>query len=268
MTQCVLITGASCGIGLASADYFHRQGWNVAASMREPTKDLISSERNGLIYPRLDVTDPKSIQAAVDEVLERWGRIDVLVNNAGYGLIGPFEAADEMQVRRQFEVNVFGLMALTRAVLPSMREAGGGTLVNISSMAGYSCFPYYSLYHSTKWAVEGFSESLRYELEPFGIRVKLVEPGVVKTDFNTRSKDSVVLPAYEPRAERSLAGMGQFYRLANSPERVAATIYRAATDTSFKLRYPLGWDAKTLYALKHIAPDFLIHRFTRFLCAG
>jgi NAD(P)-dependent dehydrogenase (short-subunit alcohol dehydrogenase family) len=268
MTKCVLITGASCGIGLAAAEHFHRQGWNVAASMRNPGSDLALSEHPGLIRPQLDVTDPKSIQAAVDEVLERWGRIDVLVNNAGYGLIGPFEAADEAQVRRQFEVNVFGLMAVTRAVLPAMRQTGTGALVNISSMAGYSCFPYYSLYHASKWAVEGFSESLRYELEPFGIRVKLVEPGVVKTDFHTRSKDSIALPAYEPRAGRSLARMEQFYHFGNSAERIAETIYRAATDNSSKLRYPLGWDARSLYLLKHIAPDGLVRRLARFLCVN
>jgi len=266
MTKSVLITGASCGIGLATAGYFHRQGWNVAASMRQPSKDRSLTERPGLIHPQLDVTDPASIQAAVDSVLQRWGRIDVLINNAGYGLIGAFEAADDMQIRRQFEVNVFGLMAVTRAVLPSMREAGGGTVVNISSMAGYSCFPYYSLYHAGKWAVEGFSESLRHELEPFGIRVKLIEPGVVKTDFHTRSKDSIALPAYEPRAGRSLARMEQFYRLGNSAERIAEAIYRASTGTGSRLRYPLGWDARALYALKHIAPDYLIRKLTRFLC--
>jgi short-subunit dehydrogenase len=268
MTQCVLITGASCGIGLATAEYFHRQGWNVAASMRDPKQQHLSDERPGLMYPRLDVTDPESIQAAVDQVLARWGRIDVLVNNAGYGLIGPFEAADETQVRRQFEVNVFGLMAVTRAVLPSMRAAGSGALVNISSMAGYTCFPYYSLYHASKWAVEGFSESLRHELEPFGIRVKLVEPGVVNTDFQTRSKDCVKLPHYEPRASKSLERMEQFYRLGNSPERVAKAIYRAATGNSSKLRYPLGWDARSLSVLKRIVPDYLMHRLIRLLCAG
>ncbi|MGZ5599442.1 MAG: SDR family oxidoreductase [Methylobacter sp.] len=268
MTQCVLITGASCGIGLATADYFHRQGWNVAASMRDPAQDSILGNRPGLIRPQLDVCDPQSIQSAVDEVLERWGKIDVLVNNAGYGLIGPFEAADEMQVRRQFEVNVFGLMAVTRAVLPSMRAAGSGALVNISSMSGYSCFPYYSLYHSSKWAVEGFSESLRFELEPFGIRVKLVEPGVVKTDFHTRSKESAALAVYEPHAERSLERMDRFYRFGNSAERIAETVYRAATSNSTKLRYPLGWDARAAYLLKHIAPDYLIRRLTQFLCAA
>jgi short-subunit dehydrogenase len=266
MTQCVLITGASCGIGLATAEYFHRQGWNVAASMREPTKAPILGEHPGLIYPKLDVTDPKSIQSAVDEVLERWGRIDVLVNNAGYGLIGPFEAADEMQVRRQFDVNVFGLMAVTRAVLPSMREAGGGALINLSSMAGYSCFPYYSLYHASKWAVEGFSESLRYELEPFGIRVKLIEPGLVKTDFHDRSKDSVSVLSYEPHAGNSFARMEFFHRFGNSPENIAESIYRAATGNSSKFRYTLGWDARSLYALKYIAPDLLIRKLTRFLC--
>jgi NAD(P)-dependent dehydrogenase (short-subunit alcohol dehydrogenase family) len=266
MTKCVLITGASCGIGLATADYFHRKGWNVAASMRDPAKDHILGERPGLIRPQLDVTDPNSIQAAVDEVLQHWGRIDVLINNAGYGLIGPFEAADEMQIRRQFEVNVFGLMAVTRAVLPSMRAAGSGTVVNISSMSGYTTFPYYSLYHAGKWAVEGFSESLRYELESFGIRVKLVEPGVVKTDFHTRSKENAALAVYEPHCERSLERMDRFYRFGNSAERVAETVYRAATGTGAKLRYPLGWDARAAYLIKRIAPDCLIRRLIRFLC--
>lgn len=261
MTPCVLITGASCGIGLATANYFHSLGWNVAATMRDPAQP----ESPGLIHPRLDVTDAETIQAAVDEVLQRWGRIDVLVNNAGYGLVGPFEAADEQQIRRQFDVNVFGLMAVTRAVLPVMRAAGQGTIVNVSSMSGYGCFPYYSLYHASKWAVEGYTESLRYELEPFGIRVKLIEPGVVRTDFHSRSQTSVALPAYQPRAERSLARMAQFYRIGYSPERIAKTIYRAATCNNAKLRYTIGWDAKMLYFVKHFTPDCLVRGLTRFL---
>ena len=266
MTPCVFITGASSGIGLATAEYFLSKGWNVAASMRDPAKESALGAHPQLMRPQLDVSDPNSIAKAVEAVLAQWGRIDVLINNAGYGLIGPIEAADDAQIRQQFEVNVFGLMAVTRAVLPAMRAAGCGTLVNISSMAGYACFPYYSLYHAGKWAVEGFSESLRYELEPFGIRVKLVEPGLIKTDFHTRSKVSVSAGPYAQHAEQAMARMDKFHRLSSPVERAAAKIYQAATDPGAKLRYPFGWDAKTLYLLKRVIPDRLLCRLIRFFC--
>jgi NAD(P)-dependent dehydrogenase (short-subunit alcohol dehydrogenase family) len=266
MTQCVFITGASSGIGLATAEHFLSKGWNVAASMRDPARVSVLGENPQLIRPQLDVSDPSSIAKAVDTVLAQWGRIDVLVNNAGYGLIGPFEAANDAQIRRQFEVNVFGLMAVSRAILPAMREAGGGALVNISSMAGYACFPYYSLYHAGKWAVEGFSESLRYELEAFGIRVKLVEPGLIKTDFHTRSKVCVSAEVYAHNAAKAFGRMEKFHAWSSPVEKAAATIYQAATDKSSKLRYPIGWDAKMLYYLKPIAPDWLLRHLIHLFC--
>ncbi len=156
--------------------------------MRSPSDhaDLASDHVRTLA---LDVTDPAAIRPAVDQALQAFGHIDVLVNNAGYGAFGPFEAATNEQIERQYATNVTGLMYVTREFLPHFRERKGGTIINISSVGGCATFPLYSLYHGTKWAVEGFSESLNFELEPFGIRVKLVEPGSIKTDFITRSLD-------------------------------------------------------------------------------
>src|SRR5262249_25648147 len=138
---------------------------------------------------RLDVTDTETITQAVKDAVARFGSIDVLVNNAGYGLVGPFEASTKENIERQFNTNLFGLMETTRAILPHFREKRNGVLINVASMGGRITFPLYSLYHATKWAVEGYSESLQHELLPFNIRVKIIEPGPIKTDFYDRSMD-------------------------------------------------------------------------------
>ncbi len=179
----VLITGSSSGIGKATVLRFQQAGWNVAATMRSPEKEAELGKLEGIALVRLDVTSEDSIAAAIGETIQRFGAIDVVVNNAGYGLVGPFEASTPEQVRRQFETNVFGLMNVVRAVLPHIRERRAGVIVNVASMGGRITFPLYSPYHGTKWAVEGFSEGLQFELEQFGIRVKIIEPGAIKTDF-------------------------------------------------------------------------------------
>lgn len=259
MTQpTVLITGSSTGIGRAAAEYFQQRGWNVAATMRTPAKETALTKLERVICPALDVTDAASIAQAVTETLERYGRIDALVNNAGYGLTGPFEGASEAQIRRQFDTNVFGLMAVTRAVLPHFRQRRSGTVINVASMGGRLTFPLYSVYHGTKWAVDGFSESLRFELEPLGIRVRIVEPGAIKTDFYERSNDSTLATApaeYQDWARRALANMDSAGAKGLAPEKVAATIYRAATDTGARLRYPVGPDARSLLGLRRVLSD-------------
>lgn len=213
--------------------------------MRSPSEhsDLASDRVRTL---QLDVTDAASIRPAVEQALKAFGRIDVLVNNAGYGAFGPFEAASNEQIERQYATNVTGLMFVTREFLPHFREQKSGTIINISSVGGRATFPLYSLYHGTKWAVEGFSESLNYELEPFGIRVKLVEPGLIKTDFGTRSLDVLKkdgLDVYDDFVklfrEKWRAG-----RTPSTPEMVAEVIYQAATDGTAQLRYIAGDDAK------------------------
>jgi NAD(P)-dependent dehydrogenase (short-subunit alcohol dehydrogenase family) len=265
-TKTVLITGASTGIGRAAVDVFAARGWNVAATMRTP--DAASTmirdggpAANGGTHGavrifRLDVTDGASIEKATEDVLRTFGRIDVLVNNAGYGLVGPFEAMEEAQIRRQFETNVFGLMATTRAVLPHMRERKSGVIVNVSSVGGRLTFPLYSVYHATKWAVNGFSESLTFELKEHGIRVKIIEPGPIKTDLYTRSQDRASKPgltAYD-RFVASVYPLLQSYGVsAPGPEGAAEAIWKAATDGSNKLRYKPNGVA--LMAMRRLLPD-------------
>ena len=213
--------------------------------MRKPSEhaDLLSDRVRTL---PLDVTDASTIRPALGQALSQFGHIDVLVNNAGYGTFGPLEAASDEQIERQFATNVTGLMKVTREFLPHFRERKGGAIINISSVGGRAAFPLYSLYHGTKWAVEGFSESLNFELAPFGIRVKLVEPGAIKTDFTTRSLDVLKkdgLNAYDDFIRRFREGWSAG-RNASTPDMVAEVIYQAATDGTDQLRYIAGEDAR------------------------
>jgi NAD(P)-dependent dehydrogenase (short-subunit alcohol dehydrogenase family) len=187
MKKTMLITGASSGFGRAAARLFHQKGWNVIATMRSPEKETELSKGDDLLLLALDVTNTKTIDTAIKAGLDRFGRIDVLVNNAGHGSLGALESATEEQIRQQFDVNVFGLISVTKAVLPVMRQQRSGIVINVSSIGGKVTFPFSSLYHATKFAVEGLTESLQYELNPLGIRLKIVEPGGYKTEFTGRS---------------------------------------------------------------------------------
>ncbi len=189
MAKTILITGASSGIGRTTAELFQEKGWNVVATMRKPEAEEELSGLKNVLVTRLDVTDDASIQAAVAEGIERFGQIDVLLNNAGYGAYGPLEATPSENIRRQFETNVIGLLETTKAVLPHFRANGAGTIVNVSSIGGKMTFPLGTLYHGTKFAVEGLSEALSFEMEPLGVKVKIVEPGFIQTDFGGRSFD-------------------------------------------------------------------------------
>jgi len=209
---------------------------------------------------RLDVTDIESIQTAIAAALEKFGRIDAVVNNAGYGLLGPFEAASQEQIDRQFDTNLFGLFNVCREIIPYFREQKRGAIVNISSLGGRVAFPFSSLYNATKFAVEGFSESLQYELEPFKIRVKLIEPGPIKTDFYSRSQEVVRregLTVYDHRLEPFLEFMNKGGNDAPDGSAVAQVIYDAVTDDSKKLRYPIN--TKGLPGLRKVLPDSLFY---------
>ena len=172
----ILITGASSGIGKATARLFQRTGWNVVATMRSPDNETELGTLENTLVTRLDVTEPASIDEAVEAAIDRFGTIDVLLNNAGYGAYGPLEAFPMERIKRQFDTNVIGLIATTQSALRHMRAARSGIIVNISSIGGQMTFPLGTLYHGTKFAVEGLSEALHYELEPLGIRVKIIEP--------------------------------------------------------------------------------------------
>ena len=258
MNKTILITGASSGIGKVSARFFQSKGWNVIATMRSPERETELSSLDRVLVTRLDVQDTDSIHAAVEAGLARFGRIDALLNNAGYGAYGPLEATPLEKIRKQFDVNVIGLLATTQAILPHFRRNRSGVIVNISSMGGRVSFPLGTLYHGTKFAVEGLSESLQFELATIGIRVKLVEPGVIKTDFAGRSLDfsnDVSLTEYQPVVESVYAAFGSITEHASLPERVAEVIYQAATDGTDRLRYVAGPDAEQLLTARRNLED-------------
>jgi NADP-dependent 3-hydroxy acid dehydrogenase YdfG len=266
MAKTVLLTGASTGIGRATALLFQQKGWNVAATMRSPDKATDLAGFPNLICLSLDVTDPNTLQPAINAALKQFGTIDVLINNAGYALAGPFEACTEDEIRRQFETNVFGLMAMTRAILPHFRDRREGMIVNIASIGGQMAFPIYSPYHATKWAVEGFSDSLHYELEPLNIKVKVIEPGPIKTDFYTRSISIAKqegLTDYDAYTDRVLPALAKIGETGSPPEFVAKIIYRAVTDGSGRLRYPAGGNAGMLIGLRKLLPDWLFGQIVR-----
>lgn len=256
MNKTILITGASSGIGKASAQHFANKGWNVAATMRNTADGVEFSETENILVCKLDVTDEVSIKDAVARTVEKFGTIDVLVNNAGYGTAGVLEAFPMENIRRQFDVNVIGLLATTQAVLPVMRKQKSGTIVNISSIGGRVAFPLFSLYHGTKWAVEGITSSLQYELKPLGIDVKLVEPGAIATDFATRSLDLKLddsLTEYNEMVNNFMSAIQQATGEAITPDNVALTIDEAIH--SDKLRHLVGDDAEELMKLRNASGD-------------
>jgi len=239
MAKTVLITGASSGFGKDAALLFKSKGWNVAATMRSPENAEPWATAAGLFTPRLDVTDRASMKAAIDQTIRKFGGIDVLVNNAGFALLGPLEGASTEDLRKQFDTNVLGVIEMMQMVLPIMRDAGGGVIVNVSSIGGHLSFPLLSTYHSTKFAIEGLTETLQYEVAQHGIRLKLIEPGGAKTSFSGSSMIKTPHPAYQ-------ALMSGFEKAASAmearlpgPEKVTKMIYRAATDRSSRLRYPV-----------------------------
>ncbi|WP_225413961.1 SDR family oxidoreductase [Stigmatella hybrida] len=240
----VLITGCSSGYGLETARHFHAQGWNVVATMRTPREDVLPRSDRLHVVP-LDVTKPESIA----EALEASGPIDVLVNNAGLGLMGAFEATPMATVREVFETNVFGVMAMTQAVLPQFRARTSGVVVNVTSSATLAPMPLVAVYTASKMAIEGFTASLAFELEAFNLRVKLVEPGYCpSTRFTSNGgarMEGLFPEAYAPFAQRIFASFGQPAAVTRESD-VAEVVWHAANDTSEKLRFPAGPDAVAL----------------------
>ncbi len=262
MPKTILITGASTGIGRATAVYFAQKGWNVAATMRDPESADASLDLPNILKPALDVTRESTIVAAFNQTLRKFGAIDVLLNNAGYGLFGPFEALTPEQMERQFKTNLHGVINTMRHIIPIMRAQRGGVIINVSSIGGRIGFPFASAYHATKFAVEGLSESMRFELKPHGIRIKIIEPGGIKTDFNSRSIEFGQHDAYQPQLG-NYQGLVKDDRSWALPEQVARVIHRAATDGSHKLRYPAK--PGPFFALRRSMPDSLWQAFCHFI---
>lgn len=256
----IVITGSSSGIGKATAKYFAAQGWKVAATMRKPKNETELNQLENVSLYALDVTDAASIANAARQILSDFGTVDVVLNNAGYAAAGPFEAATPEQIERQFDTNVIGLMRVTKAFLPHFRANKAGLFMNVSSIGGRVTFPFVSLYHGTKWAVEGFSESLAYELGELGIQIKIIEPGGVDTDFGGRSMDFCLredltdydetLGKFQANRVNGLSGLGS-----STPEFLAEGIYAAATDGKAQMRYLIGADAEQTYAMRQQIGD-------------
>lgn len=258
MKSTILITGCSSGFGKATAELFLARGWQVVATMRSPKPGLFA-DSDRLLVTALDVTQPLSISDAIAEGIARFGKIDAFVNNAGIGLFGAHEAMSDDVIRQVFETNTFGVMAANRAIIPHLRERGAGTIINVTSSAGIAPMPLVAAYTASKYAIEGFSEALAYELGLFGVRVKIVEPGLAPTtSFAANSGDRCdnrIPPAYAGYAGRYLQSMREYPTAYTSEADVAAAVYTAATDGAATLRYPAGADSVMLAELRRSLPE-------------
>jgi NAD(P)-dependent dehydrogenase (short-subunit alcohol dehydrogenase family) len=259
----ILITGCSTGIGHALASRLGRAGHLVFATARKPSA-IADLERDGCRLLPLDVTDEDSMAAAVRAVEDEHGAVWGLVNNAGYGELGTIEEVPMDRVRRQFETNVFGLARMCQLVLPAMRHANRGRIVNVGSMGGRLTFPASGYYHATKYAVESITDALRYEVRPFGVTVSLVEPGPVSSGFEATAGRSLDAGArtgpYLGLTTALRAGMDRLYRMplaAVGPERVAAVIEGALTGRHPRPRYLVGVTAKVTVGARGVLPDRL-----------
>ena len=254
MPRTVLITGTSSGYGKAMATHFLAQGWNVIATMRRPDPQLFGGAGDGLAVLPLDVTDAASIAAAIEAGLARFGAIDVLVNNAGIGLAAAFEATPDATIREVFETNTFGVFATCRAIIPPMRRQGRGVIVNVTSSVAIAPVPLVAAYAGSKAAVEGFTDSLAYELRPFGIAARLVEPGYAPTTRFTANgaarMQGLIPPAYGDFAQGFFRRMADYPTAYCTEAEVAESVFAAATEEGDRLRYPAGADTRLLAALR------------------
>jgi NAD(P)-dependent dehydrogenase (short-subunit alcohol dehydrogenase family) len=260
MKKTILITGTSSGIGKATVFEFAKMGWNVIATQRHPENEFDFKDLPNVKMYALDVTNLESIKNAISLAEKDFGKIDVVVNNAGYGVDGAFEAMSDDIIEKQFNTNVFGLMRVTREAIKHMRPNGGGMIIQISSMGGKVTFPLYSIYHATKFAVEGFTESLHYELSQFNIKMKLIEPGPIVTDFYGRSRQFIKptdTNQYDGFIQKFNDAAKKVMKDAEGPDVVAKMIYKSATDNSNQMRYAVGKPGPILLMLRKLLSDKL-----------
>jgi NAD(P)-dependent dehydrogenase (short-subunit alcohol dehydrogenase family) len=241
----IFITGASTGLGKATAKLFASNGWKVIATMRNPENDKELNLIDNITLLPLDVTNLEQVKETTQKAIAM-GDIDVVFNNAGYGLIGPLEAITDEQLVRQLDTNLLGVIRVTQAFIPYFREKQKGLFISTTSIGGLITFPFSSVYHASKWALEGWSESMAFELKKIGAGIKTVSPGGIKTDFLSRSADIAAHPAYETWVAQLFTGFSEdnFTEAAH----IADVVYEAATDGKDQLRYVAGEDAKAHYA--------------------
>lgn len=247
MQKTIFITGASTGLGKATAKLFQSKGWNVIATMRNPDKDTELRHLENVTLLPLDVTDLEQINTTVAKVISLFS-VDVVFNNAGYGLMGALEAFTDEQILKQINTNLLGVIRVTHAFIPHFREKQSGLFISTTSMGGLLGFPLHSIYHATKFGVEGWSESMSFELGLHNIGIKTVAPGGIATDFLDRSLDRNFHPAYQNLEEKLYALTDGMMEAAATAERIAEIVYEAATDGKDQIRYIAGEDAKAMYA--------------------
>lgn len=247
----MFITGSSSGLGRATARLFASRGWRVIASMRDPSKEKELAKVPGIVLATLDITDPQQIASTVAAVAAAGG-VDVVFNNAGYGMAGPLEGITDEQMLRMVNTNLMGPIRVTKAFVPHFRKRKAGLFIVTSSIGGLIAVPFNSMYHATKWALEGWSESMAFELKQFDIGLKIVEPGGMRTDFFTRSFDVGRHPDYDALVDNVMSAITDPQRMASysTPEQIAEGVYEAATDGKDQLRYVTGPDAKATYAMR------------------
>jgi NAD(P)-dependent dehydrogenase (short-subunit alcohol dehydrogenase family) len=247
----IFITGTSSGLGRASAKLFASRGWTVVATMRSASKETELAALPNVVLLALDITDPQQITRAVNDALGQ-GEVDVVFNNAGYGMAGPLEGVTDEQMFRMVQTNLMGPIRVTKAFIPHFRARRAGLFINTTSIGGLITVPFNSMYHATKWALEGWSEAMAFELSQFGIGMKIIEPGGMKTDFFTRSFDVGRHPDYDALVARVMNAITDPKQLDtySTPEQIAEVVYGAATDGTDQLRYVAGVDAKAIYAMR------------------
>lgn len=248
----IFITGASTGLGRATAKLFAEKGWQVIATMRKPENEKELNKLANVHVMALDILNLNQIQLVVHDVLSKFN-VDVVFNNAGYGLAGPFEAASDEQIIKNINTNLLGTMKVTKEFIPYFRQKNKGLFITTTSIGGTVTMPMNSVYHATKFGLEGWSESLSYELEPFNITVKTIAPGGISTDFSGRSLDISFHEAYSEAFEKIAGVFRDPERASNhsTPEQIADTVYEAATDDKKQLKYIAGNDARQYFELRN-----------------
>jgi NAD(P)-dependent dehydrogenase (short-subunit alcohol dehydrogenase family) len=247
MAKTIFITGASSGLGKATAKLFQSKGWNVIATMRNPENETELTQLDNISLLSLDVTDLKQIKTAVEKAISLHN-IDVVFNNAGYGLMGALEGLTDEKIIRQINTNLLGVLRITQAFIPYFREKKNGLFISTTSIGGFMGFPLHSIYHATKFALEGWSESMSFELSKFGIGIKTVAPGGILTDFAGRSLDFNKQVEYSDIENKLLETFDVMMKNASTAEQIADVVYEAATDDKDQVRYLAGADANMLYA--------------------
>ncbi len=267
----VFITGSSSGLGRAAARLFSARGWKVIATMRNTEKEKELADLAGVVLLPLDITQPAEIERAAATDISGGG-VDVLFNNAGYGMAGPLEGMSDEQILRMVTTNPMGAIRTTKAFIPHFREKRVGLFLNTTSIGGLITVPFNSIYHATKWALEGWSESMAFELNQLGIGMKTVSPGGMKTDFFTRSFDVGRHPAYDGLVDKVMSAVTDPTQTEtySTPEQIDHVVYEAATDGKDQLRYVAGADAKATYATRLQMGDEAFRKATaqRFFGAG